>query len=223
MDSKLIVMLTHNDHTVTNAFDVFNNCKDLAVEHWGFKNVGLPMEKMHDLLAAMKEAGKTTVLEVVTYTEESCLSSAKMAVNYGFDYFTGSLFFDSVWDYLKAEKIKYFPFIGNVGGSPVELRGNIDEIVEEGRKLESLGVYGLDLVAYRYIEGDPINLARQVVCGVKNHVILAGSISDEERIRNVRDINPFAFTMGSALFDGKFAPGDFRANLKKVIQIMQQL
>ena len=40
MESKIIIMLTHNDQTVKNALEVFDSCKDLPVDFWGFKDVG---------------------------------------------------------------------------------------------------------------------------------------------------------------------------------------
>ena len=67
MESKLIVMLTHNDKTVPNALEVFESCKDLSVDFWGFKDVGVPKEEMVKIINAMKTAGKTTFLEVVSY------------------------------------------------------------------------------------------------------------------------------------------------------------
>ena len=75
---NLIVMLTNHDVTVKDAYEVFDQCKDIeSVKHWGFKNVGLPKDEMKRLVQAMKAAGKTTYLEVVTYDEESCLDAAK--------------------------------------------------------------------------------------------------------------------------------------------------
>ena len=44
--SNLIVMLTLNDKTVENAIECFQSCVDLPIEYWGFKNVGIPYEKM---------------------------------------------------------------------------------------------------------------------------------------------------------------------------------
>ena len=74
---NLVVMLTHNDVTVKDAYDIFEECKDIeSVQHWGFKNVGLPKDEMKRIVDAMKAAGKTTYLEVVTYDEESCLEAA---------------------------------------------------------------------------------------------------------------------------------------------------
>ncbi|WP_084612672.1 hypothetical protein [Pseudogulbenkiania sp. MAI-1] len=224
MQSQLIVMLTQNDITVKNASEIFDSCKDLPVNYWGFKNVGISPDATRDLIAAMKKHNKVTFLEVVTYTEESCLECAKMAVDFGFDYLTGTRFFPSVADFLKDKPIKYYPFVGNVGGSPVTLTGTEQDILNDCKRLEQAGVHGLDLVAYRYVDGDPVALAKSVVASATTEVILAGSIASEERIRIVNEINPFAFTMGSALFDKLFVPdGDFRANLEKVIDVMNSL
>ena len=79
---NLIVMLTENDVTVKNAYEIFQECKDISeVTHWGFKNVGLPKDEMKQLVKAMKEAGKTTFLEVVTYDENSCMEAAKTCID----------------------------------------------------------------------------------------------------------------------------------------------
>ena len=72
MVEKLIVMLTHHDVTVSNAKEVFESCRDLPVVNWGFKDVGMPPAQMRELCQLMKQAGKTTFLEVVTYSEEEC-------------------------------------------------------------------------------------------------------------------------------------------------------
>lgn len=224
MQPQLIVMLTQNDITVENALEVFDSCKDLPVEFWGFKNVGISPSDTRDLLDAMKKHNKVTFLEVVTYTEESCLENAKMAVEYGFDYLTGTRYFPSVAEYLKDKPIRYYPFVGDVGGSPVTLKGSKQDILDDCKRLEQDGVDGLDLVAYRYVDGDPVELAKAVVAAATTEVIIAGSISSEERIRIINEINPFAFTMGSALFERLFvSDGDFRSNLERVIDLMNAI
>lgn len=224
MQPHMIVMLTLNDVTVADAGAVFAACADLPVAFWGFKNVGLPPAETRSLLAAMKAAGKTTFLEVVTYTEDSCLENARMAVELGFDYLTGTVFFPSVAEYLKDKPLRYFPFFGEVGGSPVTLRGSIPEIVADAERLAALGVHGLDLVAWRHADGAPVALAKAVVAATALPVIIAGSIDSVERLKIVNDINPFAFTMGSALFQRRFQPdGDFRANLLRVLAEMARI
>ena len=67
---KLIVMLTHNDHTIENAREIFESCKNTKAEFWGFKEKPLPISEMKSLFSEMKSYGKTTFLEVVEYDEE---------------------------------------------------------------------------------------------------------------------------------------------------------
>ena len=118
MNSQIIIMLTHNDRTVPNALEVFESCKDLPVKFWGFKDVGLPKDQMRQLIGAMKAAGKTTFLEVVSYSEEECMAGAKLAVEMGFDYLMGTVYHQSVFEYLATQKISFLPFCGTVYGSP---------------------------------------------------------------------------------------------------------
>ena len=66
-----------------------------------------PKEEMKQLAQDMKEAGKTTYLEVVTYDEESCLDGAKTAVECGFDQLMGTLYYPSVHEYLRAHEVVY--------------------------------------------------------------------------------------------------------------------
>lgn len=224
MKSELVVMLTYNDVTVKNAQKVFDSCKDMdSVKNWGFKNVGLPVNEMKELVDSMKAAGKTTYLEVVTYTEEECLKNAMLAVECGFDYLCGTLFYESVWEYLKDKSTTYQPFIGEVYGSPSVLEGSIYEIVAQAKKLEEKGVKGFDLLAYRYT-GNPEILAENCVGNLDASVVMAGSIDSRERLEKVNEIQPWGFTMGSALFKKMFVQdGSFRDNLEEVVKIMDSI
>lgn len=224
MKPELIIMLTHNDVTVKNAAEVFESCKDLPATRWGFKDVGLSKVEMIALNRAMKEAGKTTYLEVVTYTEEGCIEGAKLAGECGFDFLTGTVYYPSVDSVLKEYGLKYFPFPGNVGGSPVALTGTIDEIVADAVRLVETGADGVDLTAYRYTDGDPLELARAV--GEKvgmDRLTIAGSVGNEERMDEMTRLGCHAYTMGSALFNGNFVKdGTFRENLEYVLNYCNQ-
>ena len=46
---ELIVMLTHNDCTVKNAYQIFEQCKNTRAKYWGFKEEGLPKAQMKEL------------------------------------------------------------------------------------------------------------------------------------------------------------------------------
>ncbi len=216
MMPEFIVMLTYNDQTVIDASKIFEDCKDLPVAHWGFKDVGLPPDKMKALFNEMKKAGKTTYLEVVSLTEEEGLKGAKLAVEAGCDVLMGTVFFESINKYLTGKPIKYFPFPGHIHGHPSNLAGTIDEIVAHAKLLESHGVDGLDLLTYRY-QGDASVLLQKVVNGVSIPVVSAGSIESLQRISDVWKTGAWGFTVGSALFDKKFAPkGSFAENIRVV-------
>ena len=220
MRPEIIIMLTHHDVTVKNAAEIFEECKDLPVKYWGFKNVGLPKDEMKALAKAMKDAGKTTFLEVVTYDEASCLDGAQTAIDCGFDCLMGTLYYDSVAKLLKDNNMDYMPFVGKVSGSPSILEGSNEEIIANAKELMAKGITGFDILAYRHvIDGE--KLAREFCAAVDAKICIAGSISSYERIDTMFDIGPWTFTMGSALFDRNFIPnGSFYENLEAVANYM---
>jgi hypothetical protein len=218
--SKLIVMLTYNDETVKDAKEIFNSCRDLPVEFWGFKNIGLPLDQMKTLVNDMKAAGKTTFLEVVTLSETDGLEGAKMAVECGFDYLLGTVFYPSVVGYCKRMNLRYLPFCGKVYGHPSILEGTPEEIAADAIRLQAAGCHGTDLLAYRN-KTKPEEVIRILVEKVDFPVVVAGSISSFEQIDTVQRLNPWTFTIGSALFEGKFGPDkSFRGQLKAVYGYM---
>lgn len=219
MNTDIIIMLTYNDVTVSDAAEIFEECKELPASKWGFKDVGLDKEAMKSLAAKMKAAGKTTYLEVVTYTEEGCLEGARLAKECGFDYLTGTLPFASVYAYAKENGLKYSPFVGNVGGSPVKLTGTAEDIVSSSRQAIKAGASGIDLVSYRYTDGDPVELTRRVVSEIGGeHVCIAGSIDSTEKMDLMKELGVAEYTMGSALFKSKFVKnGTFKENLAYVL------
>lgn len=219
--SELIVMLTHNDVTVPNALEVFTSCRDLPVKYWGFKDHGLEPAAMKQLVDVMKANGKTTFLEVVSYTEEECMRGARLGVECGFDYLLGTLYFDSVYEYVKTTDLKYCPFVGKVSQTPSILEGTVEEMLAQEAEFAAKGIYGTDLLGYRYTGENVDEFCAAFVKGAKHPVCLAGSIGSKERIETVKKMNPWTFTMGSALFAKNFVKdGTFRENLEYVISLL---
>ena len=219
---ELIVMLTHQDRTVSDALELFERIKDYPIAHWGFKDVGLPAEEMKKVVNAMKDAGKTTFLEVVSLSEEEGLRGAQLAVQLGFDILMGTVYFPSISEYLKNNPVRYFPFPGHVHSHPSILDGTIDEIVAHARQLEDRGVHGLDLLTYRY-NGEASRLLKLVVNATKIPIVSAGSIASFERITEVWDSGAWGFTIGSAFFERQFVPdGSFAENVLAVCDWLQQ-
>ena len=213
---ELIVMLTHHDKTVSNALELFDALKDYPIKHWGFKDVGLSPEEMQTVVTAMKDAGKATFLEVVSLSEEEGLRGARLALDLGFDILMGTVFYDSILEYLKDKPIKYYPFPGHIYSHPSLMDGTIEEIVAHAQFLESKGVPGMDLLSYRYI-GDAPLLLREVVKATTVPIVSAGSIDSYKRLAEVWQAGAWGFTIGSALFDKKFIPdGSFLDNTMAV-------
>lgn len=222
MKPEFILMLTYNDTTVKEALNIFRECRVAPVAHWGFKDVGLPPDEMKLLVHEMKAAGKTTYLEVVSLSEEEGLRGAEIAVEAGFDVLMGTVFFDSLLEYLKGKPIDYYPFPGHIHGHPSILDGTIDEIVAHARFLESRGVQGMDLLSYRYV-GDAARLLSEVVRATTVPIVSAGSIDSYRRLAEVWQAGAWGFTIGSALFDKKFIPdGSFLDNTLAVCNWLEK-
>jgi hypothetical protein len=208
MNPKLVVMLTHHDRTVANALEVFESAKNAKAVHWGFKEVGIPLVEMKELVRRMKAAGKETYLEIVAYTEEECLAGAQMGVEIEIGTVMGTLYFPSISRLLKEHGVCYMPFVGQLEGRPTVLKGTIEEIVKHGRFIKKQDwVHGIDLLGYRFV-GDAPALNRRFVKAMGSlPVCIAGSINDFARLDEVIACKADSFTIGGAFFEEKFGKG----------------
>lgn len=207
-------MLTHNDFTVSNAAEIFEQCRESKAQYWGFKEHPLPLADMKALYQRMRECGKTTFLEVVAYTEAEGLEGAQMALECGVDILMGTCFTDKICDFCRAHNMKYMPFVGKIEGRPSVLYGTIEGMVAEAREYISKGAYGIDLLGYRFT-GDAVELNRTLVREVAAPVCLAGSIDSYQRLDEVKEAAPWTFTIGSAFFENKFG-GSFAEQIDRV-------
>lgn len=200
---NLIVMLTYNDRTVSNAAEIFENCKNSKAKFWGMKEEPLSVSDMKNIYARMKAYGKVTVLETVAYTEEQCMKGAQKAAECGCDILMGTKFFDSVNQFCAQHHIRYMPFVGDVNERPSILSGSIDSIIAEAKACLAKGVYGIDLLSYRYVADIEI-LNRRFLSEIHAPVCIAGSINSFERLDALKAVKPWAFTIGGAFFENKF-------------------
>ena len=205
--SDFIFMLTHHDKTVKNCIEIFEEIKHLKFKYIGFKDIGVPKEKLINLGKRIKDSGKELFLEVVSLNEEDEVKSAKVAVELNVDYLMGGTRVNVISEIIKPTKIKYLPFPGKIVGHPSVLDGTIDEITKSAIDLSSNKyVYGLDLLSYRF-KGNVEELIKSVVNKTKVPIVSAGSIDSEEKIKIVSALGVWAFTVGSAAFEKKFANG----------------
>lgn len=215
-------MLTYNDRTVENAYEIFRQCRNTKAEYWGFKEEGLPIDKMAELYTYMKKQGKTTVLETVAYTEEECLRGAEIAVQCGCDILMGTVYFDSVNHYCKQHgSIKYMPFVGNIENRPSVLSGTAEEMLQDASEYLKKGVFGFDLLGYRHT-GNASALIQSFVSQVNAPVCVAGSINSYSKIDEVCRAGAWAFTIGSAFFDHRFG-NRFDEQVDKVCQYLETI
>lgn len=200
---KLIVMLTYHDLTLENAAQIFEECRDSKAEFWGFKEEPLPLAQMKALCARMKECGKTTFLEVVSYSEEEGLNGAKKAADCGFDVLMGTMYYDSIHTFCKEHGLQYMPYVGHVTERPSILSGPVSEIIGEAKTITAKGVDGFDLLGYRYT-GDAARLDERFTAEVPAPVCIAGSVDSYERLMEIKSAGPWAFTIGGAFYEHKF-------------------
>ncbi len=223
---ELIAMLTHKDVTIADGYDVFNMCKDLPVQDWGFKNVGPEEDELKRIAKSMKQAGKTVYFEVISYNEEAYVKAAKLAAECEVDFVTGTKYSPVLHDLLKKANVGYSPFVGKVGcfynGRSGMLMGEYADILAEAKDLiEVKGTTGIDVSAYRHIESPERVIDTLTAALPSANICIAGSVDTYEKIDKLFDAGVTKFTMGSALFDSLFVEGGFYPNLVKVLEYLK--
>ncbi len=212
-------MLTRGDQTVTDGLEVLDDLAATGLTHIGFKDVGVPPAMLGRLHRRIKELGATSYLEVVSTTPEAGLQSARLARELGVDRLLGGTLVEQVLDILAGSAVQYLPFPGRPFGHPTRLGGSAADVEADCRRFRALGCAGVDLLAYRATEADPLELvhaARRATDGV---LLVAGGIATPAQIRALAAAGVDAFTVGSAAFDGSFAPqvGSLRSQLRAVV------
>lgn len=201
-------MLTQNDLTVANCLEVADAVLPLGARHLGFKDVGVPLEVQRELLARIKGSGATSYFEVVSETPEACLRSAQTAVDLGVDCLLGGTDVAAMADITVGTGIALYPFCGFPQGHPTKLGGAPEDIARHCRDMVAAGAAGVDLLAFRAVDADPVDLiaaARDAVA--PGRLIVAGSIDSPQRVRAMAELGVDAITIGTALFQEVFAPG----------------
>ena len=205
---EFIFMLTHHDVTIPNALEVLEEIKDSGVRHIGCKDIGLKPDQYQQLFAQMKDYGMQTYLEVVTYNEKEHFRGVDLALKVGADNLIGGMpsYTKKTVDHLKKKGtgLRFFPYVGNVSGHPCILGGDIRQIVKDGREAESLGIDGINLLLYRYT-GEQDMLLKATVSELKVPLIVAGNVAAFQQIEELKENHVWAFTVGGAVFEKKFA------------------
>jgi hypothetical protein len=216
-----VFMLTRNDSTVENALDLVEIARALGLRHIGFKDVGADAPMLMRLTAAIRAAGASPWMEVVATSREAELRSVALGRALGVDLLMGGVHAEEALRILDGSPTRYLPFAGKPSGHPTRLGGSAAEVEAQCRTFAAMGCAGVDILAYRATEAEPLDLV--AACrrgfGEKGVVVAAGSVNGAERIASIRAAGADAFTIGTAAIEGSYAPGSgpLRAQLEAVL------
>jgi hypothetical protein len=190
-----VFMLTRNDATVENALDLVEIARELGLRHIGFKDVGAGAPMLKRLTAAIRAAGASPWMEVVATT--------------GVDRLMGGVHVEAALRILEGGATGYLPFAGKPSGHPTQLGGSAAEVEAQCRTFAAMGCAGVDILAYRATEAEPLDLIAACRRGFldRGAVVAAGSVNSAERINAVRAAGADAFTIGTAAIDATYSPG----------------
>ena len=215
-----IFMLTRNDRTIEDAARLVDAACELGVRHIGFKDVGVPFASMRDIAERIRRRGGVSYLEVVSTTSTAVVRSLKAARALGVDRILGGTDLGVAARLLGSLEC-YFPFPGKPVGHPTRLEGTADLVTEHCRTSHEAGCAGVDLLAYRATDANPLDLVRAARAALPGKtLIIAGSVNSTQRIHALAAAGADAFTIGSAVFDGAFSPskGSFQAQILGILE-----
>ena len=204
-------MLTRSDETIVDCLDTWSAIESIGLTHAGFKDVGVDLATLTELNRRMQAAGVTTYLEVVSTSAQACLRSAQAALDIGVDRLMGGTQVSEILAIIDGSPERdrvpqYLPFPGVPVGHPTRLGGSPELVEAQCRAFDAQGCGGVDLLAYRATEADPVELVRAARRGSSGCLVVAGSVCTPAQIDALRDAGADAFTVGSAVFDGSFSP-----------------
>jgi hypothetical protein len=205
--SEFLFMLTKNDATVADCLEVYDQVRDTGLTWVGFKDVGVPIGTLRELVRRMRADGRNVVLEIVSTDARAELESVRAGIDLEVDLLMGGTQPDAAIPLLGTSGIRYFPFPGRIVGHPSILEGTIESISQSARELtHRSGVDGLDLLAYRW-QGDVPGLIGAVARESAGPIVVAGSIVSADQIRILTQRKAWGFTIGGAVFDRVLVPG----------------
>jgi len=217
-------MLTRGDKTVSDGMLVIDAIAECGVKHIGFKDVGVDKKTLISLTNRISDIGATSYIEVVSTTTDDIRTSLETAAELGVDRVLGGQDVEFALDILKDCGAEYYPFPGKPVGHPTKLGGSPEDIAEDCRRMMAAGCAGVDLLAYRATDCDPLDMVRAAKNSmIGGYLIVAGSVDSPERIQALAAAGADAFTIGTAVFDGSFSPskGAIQSQCRDVLSVCQ--
>ena len=200
-------MLTRDDRTVADALSLVEPAVAAGARHIGFKDIGAPPRDLARLAQAITAGGAQAYLEIVDPDPTAAEAAASLAREIGINHLMGGVAAAAVLRILGDSGIAYYPFAGLPVGHPTRLEGSAQRISEDCRRFAALGCAGIDLLAYRSIEAEPMALILAARAATAGRLIVAGNIDSSQRIADLAEAGVDAFTVGTAALNQRFAPG----------------
>ena len=198
-------MLTRSDKTILDAVEMLHLLRPAGLKHIGFKDVGVAYATLRQLSDAIRAMGAESYLEVVSTSPEESLNSARVAAEIGVDHLLGGTQVKEILSITRGSATRYYPFPGRPFSHPTKLGGTTAAVEADCRRFIDLGCAGVDLLAYRATESEPIDLVRAARKGLgAARLIIAGGIDSAARIEAVKEAGADAFTIGTAIFNGSY-------------------
>jgi hypothetical protein len=144
----------------------------------------------------------------------------RVGLEIGVDRMLGGTDVDAALRILEGSGIGYYPFPGFPHGHPTVLGGRADDVAAHCEAFVAKGCAGVDLLAYRASDAEPLDLVRTARRALRDRtLIVAGSVDHPARIAALAEAGADAFTIGSAVFNGSFSPrkGALLSQLRDVV------
>ena len=123
-------------------------------------------------------------MEIVSTTREAELRALELGRDLGVDLLMGGVHVEEGLRILDGSATRYLPFAGKPSGHPTRLGGSAAEVEAQCRAFAAKGCAGVDILAYRATEAEPLDLV--AACrrgfGDKGAVVVAGSVNSAERV-----------------------------------------
>ncbi len=205
-----VLMLTERDITIPDAFKVYSRLKEEQDLHYvAFKDVGADRHQLQELTEAIHADRRAALLEIADVSERGQHAGFQLAVDLGVDSVIGVWRPEIVRVLAHSNAPNYWPFVGELRGSPLQLQSTPQELREEVVAISpSPGVAGLVLMPYRQQTHDP-QVLLDAVCRVSSlPVLVAGGVSHTGQVRSIHRAGAWGFTMGGAILRDRYHDPD---------------
>ncbi|GAA2909489.1 hypothetical protein Acy02nite_89060 [Actinoplanes cyaneus] len=221
---NFVLMLTERDVTIPDALQVYRDLVADELRTIAVKDVGADPEMIRELTRAAHEDGRSVLLELADMSEKGQERGYELALDLGVDQVVGA------WSPRAAEALsgpgapQYWPFAGQMSGSPLVLTGTPEQLSADARRLSAApAVAGLVLMPYRQSTYPPRELLRQTVDASGVPVLVAGGVRGAEQIADIAAAGAWGFTMGgAALADRHDDPKSVSERVNEVLRLCRE-